>query len=551
LSGNLAEWTGEIPAGLPGTRAAAGGHWDAPSTALSPGSLIGLPPTDRSDRTGLRLARSVSAALASALDGAGLEWDSGGVRPWFAQTGQTHDGIDGAAAGPLTGSESNWVETKASGPANLSFRWKTRLPTGTGALILLVDGVERSRLEGVNDWSAGSIYLPAGSHAIRWRFERIAPTGAPPIPVTGENGAWLDEAALVPAVLPQVVTGGITLITEDTATGAGDVTGDGGSPVTARGLVLATTPSPAVETGLVYPATDGGPGAYECALTSLLPGTTYRFRSYATNEVGTAYGSEGLFTTDEFVPLIDGIATRGRVIESGDRQVFHFTLSGPRETVFSTTGGAALRAELYDGSGALIASFGGDSDFSFGGPLRPGNYSLHVLRTSGGGAPQSYTLGVDATVEARTLPDVAVGPTLATLTGAGVRGNPAGQSILLVSRRAFAVTAEATVANEGTLADRFRVFGTGGSRLFSVFYTAGSANVTAAIITGTHETGILASGDQPESIRLQVVPNRRLLRERSGRRTVIRRKTHPMLITATSEFNGNSSDTVRISVTTR
>lgn len=543
LAGNVAEWTGDSPEGIPAQRARAGGDWDSPASALLLSAQSGSVPTGRSNRIGLRLARSVSAALAAALDGAGLEWDSGGTAPWFAQTGQSHDTLDAAAAGPLTGIEANWIETTANGPANLTFRWKSRLPAGSGALIVLRDGIEQSRIHGSTDWTAASVYLPAGSHVVRWRFERTQPSGPPPAAVNGENGAWLDDAALVPAVLPQVVTDPASGITDNSATGAGQVTDDGGSPVTARGLVLATSPAPVLETGLVFPAPAGGNGPFVSALAGLTPGTTYSLRAYATNEVGTAYGTERRLTTDEFVPLINGTATRTRIIASGDRQVFHFTLSGPREAVFATTGGAALRAELLDESGRRIRSFEEDGDFSLGGALYPGNYSLHVFRGPDADGPQSFNLSVDATVAARSQPDVAAGPGLSSLVRADV---------VIFSQNASPVAAVTTVANAGRLPDRFRVSGTRGNQFFAVTYqSVGGGIITSTVVAGRHETALLALGDAAELVRIRVVPNRQLLRKTSGGRTVTIRRTHAMSIRATSVFDRVSSDSVSVSVRTR
>lgn len=543
LAGNVAEWTGDNPEGIPAQRAHSGGDWDSPASALLLSAQSGSVPTGRSNRIGLRLARSVSAALAAALDGAGLEWDSGGTAPWFAQTGQSHDTLDAAAAGSLTGIEANWIETTANGPANLTFRWKSRLPVGSGALIVLRDGIEQSRIHGSTDWTAASVYLPAGSHVVRWRFERTQPSGPPPAAVTGENGAWLDDAALVPAVLPQVVTDPASGITDNSATGAGQVTDDGGSPVSARGLVLATSSAPVVETGLVFPAAAGGTGAFTSALAGLTPGTTYYLRAYATNEVGTAYGTERRLTTDEFVALVNGTATRNRIIASGDRQVFHFTLSGPREAVFATTGGAALRAELHDGTGRLLASFTGDTDVSLAGALYPGDYSLHVFRGPDADGPQSFNLSVDATVDARSQPDVAAGPGLSSLVRADV---------VIFSQNASPVAAVTTVANAGRLPDRFRVSGTRGNQFFAVTYqSVGGGIITSTVVAGRHETALLALGDAAELVRIRVVPNRKLLRKTSGGRTVTLRRTHAMSIRATSVFDRVSSDSVSVSVRTR
>ncbi len=97
------------------------------------------------------------------------------------------------------------------------------------------------------------------------------------------------------AVLPTVTTAGITGITPSTAAGGGEVTGNGGASVTARGICWSTLPNPTTAGSFT---SDGyGTGAFVSNLTDLAPGTPYYVRSYATNFIGTAYGNEVTFTT--------------------------------------------------------------------------------------------------------------------------------------------------------------------------------------------------------------------------------------------------------------
>jgi len=104
------------------------------------------------------------------------------------------------------------------------------------------------------------------------------------------------ETGETQANLPAVSTFAVTSITTVSATGGGNVTSDGGSPVTERGVCWsATTQSPTVADNKTTNGT--GTGSYTCNLTGLFQGTTYSVRAYATNSKGTAYGIAQIFTT--------------------------------------------------------------------------------------------------------------------------------------------------------------------------------------------------------------------------------------------------------------
>jgi hypothetical protein len=96
-------------------------------------------------------------------------------------------------------------------------------------------------------------------------------------------------------LLPTVTTTAVTSITSSTASSGGNVTDDGGSTITARGVCWSTTANP-VATG--SHTTDAGTtGIFTSNIIGLSAGTIYHVRAYATNAIGTAYGNDLSFTT--------------------------------------------------------------------------------------------------------------------------------------------------------------------------------------------------------------------------------------------------------------
>ena len=89
--------------------------------------------------------------------------------------------------------------------------------------------------------------------------------------------------------LPTVITTAITNVEIATAKGGGNVTADGGAEVTARGLCWATHLEPTIEDSFLVEG--AGLGEFTCDITGLNENTRYYVRAYATNSVGTAYGS--------------------------------------------------------------------------------------------------------------------------------------------------------------------------------------------------------------------------------------------------------------------
>lgn len=100
--------------------------------------------------------------------------------------------------------------------------------------------------------------------------------------------------------VPLVTTNDVSNISTESATCGGNISDDGGSAITERGVCWSTTENPTISDSKT---TDGsGTGPFTSELTDLGVSTTYYVKAYATNIVGTAYGDQVEFTTKAYDP---------------------------------------------------------------------------------------------------------------------------------------------------------------------------------------------------------------------------------------------------------
>ena len=92
------------------------------------------------------------------------------------------------------------------------------------------------------------------------------------------------------AAIPSVTTTVATGLTCTGFTSGGNVTSDGGSTVTARGVCWGTSPSPTITGNKT--SNGSSTGSFTSSITGLAINTVYYYRAYATNSVSTAYGQE-------------------------------------------------------------------------------------------------------------------------------------------------------------------------------------------------------------------------------------------------------------------
>ncbi|TQM46800.1 hypothetical protein BDE36_4551 [Arcticibacter tournemirensis] len=167
----------------------------------------------------------------------------------------------------------------------------------------------------------------------------------------------LDSFKTAPPVIPSVTTTDVVNIGGTSATGRGNVTGNGGALVNERGFCWNTTGNPDINGD--HAASGSGTGAFSGGLTGLTPNTKYYVRAYAINDVGIAYGNEvvfSTFTTATVLTLpVDQISSTGargggNIISDGGAAV---TESG---ICWNTTGNPNVY-ETHTGNGIGIGQF--------------------------------------------------------------------------------------------------------------------------------------------------------------------------------------------------
>jgi len=153
---------------------------------------------------------------------------------------------------------------------------------GTGIFVSNVSGLSASTLYYVRAYATNSAGTAYGS--------QVTVTTAAPVPV-----------------LPTVTTTSVNPVTYNSGTGGGNVTSEGNATVTARGVCWSTSPGPTTDNSKT---TNGaGPGSFSSSITGLNYSTLYYVRAYATNSVGTAYGSEVTFTTSALPWVVPTLTT--------------------------------------------------------------------------------------------------------------------------------------------------------------------------------------------------------------------------------------------------
>lgn len=102
--------------------------------------------------------------------------------------------------------------------------------------------------------------------------------------------------------VPVLTTIPVSAITQTTAVSGGDITFDGGTEITERGVCWSTTASPDIADSKTSNGT--GTGTFQSNITGLTGNTRYYLRAYATNSVGTGYGQEISFTSGSLIPTL-------------------------------------------------------------------------------------------------------------------------------------------------------------------------------------------------------------------------------------------------------
>lgn len=102
--------------------------------------------------------------------------------------------------------------------------------------------------------------------------------------------------------LAKVITVNISGIAGDSAQGGGTVLEDGGAVISSRGLCWSMLKNPTIDD---QKTTDSsGTGSFTSRIKNLCGNTNYYVRAYATNSVGTSYGTNVTFKSAKGIPVV-------------------------------------------------------------------------------------------------------------------------------------------------------------------------------------------------------------------------------------------------------
>jgi len=223
--------------------------------------------------------------------------------------------------------------------------------------------------------------------------------------------------------VPTITTTAASGITATTATLGGEVTDNGGTTVTERGIVYNTTGSPNVDDDTKVQI-GSGDGNFSNEITGLTSETTYYVRAYAINSEGTSYGNLESFVTPPVPSLTLSSNATDNTISSGTSVTFTATPSGTIATnyvwkkngfvVAGETSATYTTTDLVDGD-VIEVQLSADS-----GSIVNSNLVLHLDAGNQSSYPGSGTTWTDISSNSNdaTLP-VALASSYSSIVGAG------------------------------------------------------------------------------------------------------------------------------------
>ena len=125
--------------------------------------------------------------LAPAIEAEDFPVTSSPQDPWTVQTAMTHDQSDAAQAGSIGDSESSWLAVEVDGPGEATFWWRVSSEEVFDELRVLLGDTQIDAISGLSGWQQRAVTVPAGSHTIRWAYEKDGSESH------NQDTGWVDE----------------------------------------------------------------------------------------------------------------------------------------------------------------------------------------------------------------------------------------------------------------------------------------------------------------------------------------------------------------------
>ena len=297
-----------------------------------------------------------------------------------------------------------------------------------------------------------------------------------------------------------ISTNTLSLVTQTTASGGGNVNNDGGASVNTRGVCWSNTNSnPTIANTKTI---DGsGIGAFSSSITGLTAGTTYYVRAYATNTAGTAYGSMKNFTTQSAtIPQSIITTTVSSLTQTAANSGGSITSDGGatitmKGVCWSSTTSTPTIINSNTNNGTGIASFSS----SFSGLIANTTYYIRAY------ALNSVGVGYGNTITFTTLPNLAVGQSyqggkIAYIFVSGDNGYISGQIHGLIAMTSDQSTATQWGCYGTSISGTSTLLGTGYANTTYIVGSCTTTGIAASIcnnlVSGGYSDWYLPSSDE-------------------------------------------------------
>ena len=249
--------------------------------------------------------------LPPAIEAEGLVVSTSADHPWSSLSTVTHDGVDAAHSADIGDGQTSWMEVEVEGPGTASFWWRVSSEDEFDFLIFQIDGEESDSMSGLSGWQQKSLDIPAGSHRLRWSYQKDGSVSE------NQDRAWVDEFAFVADDTDGdgMRDGWEIANFGDLSQGSGDdFDGDGqdngaeeasGTDPTDPNSALRISRVRQLEDGMVAIRWDSQPGIIYGTQSS---GDLRRWTDFGADHTGTGAPLEVV------LPTIDGVAVHWRVV---------------------------------------------------------------------------------------------------------------------------------------------------------------------------------------------------------------------------------------------
>ncbi len=295
--------------------------------------------------------------------------------------------------------------------------------------------------------------------------------------VVGGGGAPSINVAAVGSGInpaPVVTTGAASAITSNSATLAGTAT-TACAAITAYGIEYSTTNGFPNGTGTQVPASNLAGGNFSSNVGGLAASTVYYYKAYATNSVGTTYGTQQTFTTAAPSSVLSATAL------TAFGNVCINTTAGPNSFTITGTGLTAANVTVAALAGFTYATAAGGPYTATLNLVQPGGaYSQQVFVQFSPTAVQSYNGNIVVAGGGAASINVAA-------AGSGVNSAPS-----LTTGAASAIT-----TNSATCAGTITSVGCSAVTAYGIEYsiTPGFPNGTGTAVASTNLAGGIFSSN--------------------------------------------------------